>query len=283
MDSLGDGITSLMRAKNNNAACIVGNTSGSSSDDSTLSPQNDKIPITSSELSSAKHQKGSLINQAFDVENSSTHHCKDTDFESKSSIKHLADDSKAGDSSLSLGVGQLNKELPPSPPNSFYSATQYTEAKESFTITEASEGHSSIEKSRESGEVNQCYEYVESRKVSSAYRASTGSDVSDDSSSSSLTISAMYKPHKGNDVRWVAIRKVRSHYGVLQLNHFKLWKQLGCGDIGKVYLSELVGTRTYFAMKIMEKAKLESRKKLLRAQTEREILQSLDHPFLPTL
>ncbi|TQE02909.1 hypothetical protein C1H46_011467 [Malus baccata] len=33
----------------------------------------------------------------------------------------------------------------------------------------------------------------------------------------------------------------------------------------------------------MDKASLASRKKLLRAQLEREILQSLDHPFLPTL
>ncbi|KAK8674497.1 hypothetical protein V6N13_032611 [Hibiscus sabdariffa] len=36
-------------------------------------------------------------------------------------------------------------------------------------------------------------------------------------------------------------------------------------------------------MKVMDKASLATRKKLLRAQTEREILQSLDHPFLPTL
>ncbi|KAJ0900123.1 putative protein kinase AGC-RSK-2 family [Helianthus annuus] len=42
-------------------------------------------------------------------------------------------------------------------------------------------------------------------------------------------------------------------------------------------------TKAYFAMKVMDKASLASRKKLLRAQTEREILQSLDHPFLPTL
>ncbi|KAK6149621.1 hypothetical protein DH2020_017146 [Rehmannia glutinosa] len=62
-----------------------------------------------------------------------------------------------------------------------------------------------------------------------------------------------------------------------------LLKRLGCGDIGSVYLAELSGTNCYFAMKVMDKASLASRKKLLRAQTEREILQSLDHPFLPTL
>ncbi|KAJ7543995.1 hypothetical protein O6H91_09G061100 [Diphasiastrum complanatum] len=36
-------------------------------------------------------------------------------------------------------------------------------------------------------------------------------------------------------------------------------------------------------MKVMDKGSLASRKKELRAQTEREILASLDHPFLPTL
>jgi serine/threonine protein kinase len=69
----------------------------------------------------------------------------------------------------------------------------------------------------------------------------------------------------------------------LGMSHFRLLKRLGCGDIGSVYLSELSGTRCYFAMKVMDKASLASRKKLNRAQTGREILQLLDHPFLPTL
>jgi len=99
-----------------------------------------------------------------------------------------------------------------SPQNSFYSATQFTEAKQSFTITEASECHSSIEKLGECGDVSQSYDFNENGKVSSTYRGSTGSDLSDESSSSSFS-SAMYKPHKGNDVRWIAIRKARSHYG----------------------------------------------------------------------
>ncbi|KAM7512502.1 hypothetical protein LguiB_011377 [Lonicera macranthoides] len=163
-----------------------------------------------------------------------------------------------------------------SPQNSFYSTTQFTAHKESFTNTEVSE-----EKSLESGEVSNSCDYVESRKTS-IYRGSTGSDVSDESSSSSFS-SAVYKPHKANDSRWEAIQAIRSRDGSLGLNQFRLLKQLGCGDIGKVYLSELTGTRSYFAMKVMDKVALASRKKLLRAQTEREILQSLDHPFLPTL
>ncbi|KAL0331926.1 UNVERIFIED_CONTAM: protein kinase PVPK-1 [Sesamum calycinum] len=139
-------------------------------------------------------------------------------------------------------VDQLNLQLQsksgmsycPSPQGSFYSATQYTEAKQSFTNTEVSECASSVGKSGESGEVSNSCDFIESRKTS-IYRGSTGSDVSDESSSRS------------------------------------------------VHLAELIGTRTYFAMKVMDKEALASRKKILRAQTEREILQSLDHPFLPTL
>ncbi|KAF5457290.1 hypothetical protein F2P56_021403 [Juglans regia] len=163
----------------------------------------------------------------------------------------------------------------PSPQNSLYSA------KQSFTNTEVSECMSSIEKFGDCVEVTTSCDFFESRKTS-IFRGSTGSDISDESSSSSLS-NAMYKPHKANDIRWEAIQAIQSRDGMLEMKHFRLLKGLGCGDIGSVHLSELTGTRTYFAMKIMDKAALASRKKLLRAQTEREILQSLDHPFLPTL
>jgi protein-serine/threonine kinase len=81
-------------------------------------------------------------------------------------------------------------------------------------------------------------------------RASTSSDVSDESSCTSVA-SSVSKPHKGNDSRWEAIRAVRVRDGVLGLSHFRLLKRLGCGDIGSVYLSELSGTKIYFAMKVM--------------------------------
>ncbi|CAK9226641.1 unnamed protein product [Sphagnum troendelagicum] len=119
-----------------------------------------------------------------------------------------------------------------------------------------------------------------SRKLSGS-RASNGSD-SNESSYSSLGYGGS-KPHKANDKRWEGIQAIRVRDGSLGLSHFKLLKRLGCGDIGSVYLAELRGSHSHFAMKVMDKASLASRKKLLRAQTEREILQSLDHPFLPTL
>lgn len=117
---------------------------------------------------------------------------------------------------------------------------------------------------------------------SSLSRASNSSAASDESTSSYIS-GAPNKPHKANDARWEAIQAVRMRDGSLGLSHFKLHKRLGCGDIGSVYLSELSGSKCHFAMKVMDKGSLASRKKLLRAQTEREILASLDHPFLPTL
>ncbi|CAH9135220.1 unnamed protein product [Cuscuta epithymum] len=136
-------------------------------------------------------------------------------------------------------------------------------------------------KASESGKMSEHAEFMESGK-SSMYRGSTSTDVSDESSCSSLS-SSVNKPHKANDSRWEAIQAVRARDGLLDLRHFRLLKKLGSGDIGSVHLSELCGTKCYFAMKVMDKASLANRKKLVRSQTEREILQSLDHPFLPSL
>ncbi|XP_040374246.1 uncharacterized protein LOC112197330 isoform X1 [Rosa chinensis] len=111
----------------------------------------------------------------------------------------------------------------PSPQNSLYSAapTLYCEAKQSFTNTEVNECTSSIEKSAETeSEFTNSCELIESRKTS-MYRGSTGSDVSDKSSSRSLN-NNMYQPHKANAGSWEAIQVVQDHDGMLGLNHFKL-------------------------------------------------------------
>lgn len=144
-----------------------------------------------------------------------------------------------------------------------------------------SDGMLSVDRNFESTKGSVRGDSLESAKTSIS-RASDSSGLSDDSNWSNTTGSAN-KPHKGNDPRWKAILAIRVRDGILGMSHFRLLKRLGCGDIGSVYLSELSGTRCYFAMKVMDKASLASRKKLNRAQTEREILQQLDHPFLPTL
>ncbi|CDY13336.1 BnaC06g14210D [Brassica napus] len=91
------------------------------------------------------------------------------------------------------------------------------------------------------------------------------------------------KPHMSMDVRWEAIKHVKLQYGSLGLRRFNLLKKLGCGDIGTVYLAELIGTNCLFAIKVMDNEFLARRKKSPRAQAERDILKMLDHPFLPTL
>ncbi|MCO5549852.1 hypothetical protein L7F22_003326 [Adiantum nelumboides] len=92
------------------------------------------------------------------------------------------------------------------------------------------------------------------------------------------------RPHKAHEVGWDAIRSVTSaNGGDISLCHFAFLQKLGSGDIGSVFLTELRQTGCLFAMKVMDKRALEVRNKLLRAQMEREILEVLDHPFLPTL
>nr|BCM29535.1 phototropin [Apopellia endiviifolia] len=91
------------------------------------------------------------------------------------------------------------------------------------------------------------------------------------------------KPHKWNSATWHAVRKVLSTGEKLGLNHFRPIKPLGCGDTGSVHLVELRNTSEFYAMKAMEKAVMVNRNKVHRARAEREILEKMDHPFLPTL
>lgn len=130
-------------------------------------------------------------------------------------------------------------------------------------------------RSREKGEFSQ------SSKSSIGEYSSTTS-YSDESYLSGSSRSG-YRPHMSKDLRWEAISSVQKQHGKLGMTHFKLLRKIGGGDIGTVYLSELIGTSCLFAVKVMDNEFLTSRKKMQRAQTEKEILEILDHPFLPTL
>uniref|UniRef100_A0A0A8Y1V4 non-specific serine/threonine protein kinase n=2 Tax=Arundo donax TaxID=35708 RepID=A0A0A8Y1V4_ARUDO len=89
------------------------------------------------------------------------------------------------------------------------------------------------------------------------------------------------KRHTRGDRRWEAIQLANCRDSPLSLVHFRLLKRLGYGDIGSVYLVELRGTDTFFAMKVMDKESLISRNKLVRAETERfyasEVLLALEY------
>ncbi|KAG9152208.1 hypothetical protein Leryth_016395 [Lithospermum erythrorhizon] len=128
--------------------------------------------------------------------------------------------------------------------------------------------------SREQGEFSQS-------SKSSIGEHSSSTNISDESNLSAL--SSRNRPHMSEDFRWEAINNVKKQHGFLGLGHFNLLKKLGSGDIGTVYLAELIGTSCLFAIKVMDNEFLVRRRKMSRAQTEREILRMLDHPFLPTL
>ncbi|GAB4856420.1 hypothetical protein Ancab_014338 [Ancistrocladus abbreviatus] len=123
-------------------------------------------------------------------------------------------------------------------------------------------------------------EFTQSSK-SSPDECSSSTSISEDSNLSRPSFCD--RPHMSKDVRWEAIRCFRMQHGTIGLRHFNLLKKLGCGDIGTVYLAELIGTNCLFAIKVMDNDFLVRRKKICRAQTEKQILRMLDHPFLPTL
>lgn len=94
-------------------------------------------------------------------------------------------------------------------------------------------------------------------------------------------------------------RAVESGRELLSPSDLRFVRRLGSGDIGTVYLAEVrcraaaasaqrggvesAAAPCAVAVKVMDKRELSARNKKGRAKTERDILESLDHPFLPRL
>ncbi|KAF3793342.1 kinase PINOID 2 protein [Nymphaea thermarum] len=126
--------------------------------------------------------------------------------------------------------------------------------------------------------------------------SSTNSRISDLSFSSSSSTASVRKPasvsitvgkpHKANQAAWEAMKLLRREKGTVGLDHFRLLRRVGSGDIGNVYLCQLrypFFSTCLYAMKVVDREALVVRNKLQRAEMEKEILATLDHPFLPTL
>ncbi|KAB1221290.1 Serine/threonine-protein kinase KIPK [Morella rubra] len=161
------------------------------------------------------------------------------------------------------------------------SSNGYTGAsKPVVTSNNCSRSRAVVVKVKKNTKLEEKGEFSQSSK-SSQGEYSSSTSISDESNVSGS--SCGNRPHMSKDGRWGAIHHVLMRHGILGLRHFNLLKKLGCGDIGTVYLAELIGTNCLFAIKVMDNEFLARRKKMPRAQTEREILRMLDHPFLPTL
>ncbi|KAG6630708.1 serine/threonine-protein kinase D6PK-like [Carya illinoinensis] len=117
-------------------------------------------------------------------------------------------------------------------------------------------------------------------------KCSTSSSTETTTRTGSSHASSSAKPHApSHDPCWTAIRRVKSENpATLGLEDLRFLHRLGSGDIGSVFLVELKGSNgCMFAAKVMDKKELVNRNKDDRARIEREILEILDHPFLPRL
>ncbi|KAL9242418.1 hypothetical protein vseg_016413 [Gypsophila vaccaria] len=118
------------------------------------------------------------------------------------------------------------------------------------------------------------------------------------STTTSSPSAASAKPHKAQQAAWEAMRGLRRQAagGRVGLEHFRILKRVGGGDLGNVYLCQIRASASaapgptptptppcYYAMKVVDREALAIRKKLGRAEMEKDILGMLDHPFLPTL
>ncbi|KAH9330313.1 hypothetical protein KI387_002421, partial [Taxus chinensis] len=63
----------------------------------------------------------------------------------------------------------------------------------------------------------------------------------------------------------------------------RLVKRLGEGNMGTVFLAVQRGTNKACAVKVMSKEQLHQKNACKMAANEKEILSSLNHPFLPSL
>lgn len=166
------------------------------------------------------------------------------------------------------------------PADGVSSSNEHYSANKSVPTSTSCNRSKQVAKVKKNTRLKDQLEFSQSSK-SSQGEYSSSTSTSDESNVSGS--SCGNRPHMSKDVRWEAIRQAHMQHGVLGLRQFNLLKKLGCGDIGTVYLAELIGTNCLFAIKVMDNEFLARRKKMSRAQTERDILRMLDHPFLPTL
>ncbi|KAG0494163.1 hypothetical protein HPP92_005157 [Vanilla planifolia] len=124
---------------------------------------------------------------------------------------------------------------------------------------------------------------------SMSFGSETISSISTASGSYSSSSSSSEPISSAADACLDAIRRVAGPDGSITTSDLRFIQRLGCGDIGCVYLAEVKaagskgGPIAVAAAKVMDKRELLRRNKNARAKTEKEILEMLEHPFLPRL
>ncbi|GLJ51704.1 hypothetical protein SUGI_1098890 [Cryptomeria japonica] len=91
------------------------------------------------------------------------------------------------------------------------------------------------------------------------------------------------RPHHRKSAHWQAINAVLKKDKCLSQRHFNIIKRIGSGCAGFIFLTQLEESDLYFVLKVMNRAHLESINKSTSIENEIDVLQLLDHPFLPTL
>nr|GMC88660.1 protein kinase PINOID-like [Ipomoea batatas]GMD06444.1 protein kinase PINOID-like [Ipomoea batatas]GMD47671.1 protein kinase PINOID-like [Ipomoea batatas] len=125
---------------------------------------------------------------------------------------------------------------------------------------------------------------------------SSGSDQSQCTSFSRLSFEILTNSPEHNPATLMPRRSSDSSFQTISggggggpsFRDFSLLRQIGSGDIGRVYLCRLRGgdeeaRARLYAMKVVDNEALAVKNKVRRAETERKIMRMLNHPFLPTL
>ncbi|KAF3781767.1 Serine/threonine-protein kinase [Nymphaea thermarum] len=92
--------------------------------------------------------------------------------------------------------------------------------------------------------------------------------------------------HRCDDPLWSPIQSIRFQDGGVDIRHLNLIRELGSGDVGRVFLCNLKGfDRAKYALKVIDREALSVRNKhkVPHVQIESHLLSTFDHPFLPTL
>lgn len=93
------------------------------------------------------------------------------------------------------------------------------------------------------------------------------------------------RPHQRSDPNFELLKKHCGKSGILTPQSFVSVQKVGSGDVGTVYLVRLKDgpTASLFALKALDKKEMIKRQKAARVLLEHRMLDTVDHPFLPTM